>query len=120
MGTPPSLMQRVPDLPPGIGSYRFLYFSDLMKRPVCAGKIRDRVGRLTDLVFALKEPYPDENVMFPMGACFIVPVGKILSRSCSTYKALYDFVMQTPELQSHVLERMWPIIFHNEEIHADH
>ena len=61
----------------------------------------------------LKEPYPDENVMFPMGACFIVPVGKILSRSCSTYKALYDFVMQTPELHSHVLERMWPIIFHN-------
>ena len=59
MGTPPNLMQRVPDLPPGIGSYRFLYFSDLMKRPVCAGKIRDRVGRLTDLVFALKEPYPE-------------------------------------------------------------
>jgi CBS domain-containing protein/sporulation protein YlmC with PRC-barrel domain len=59
MGTPPSLMQRVPDLPPGIGNYRFLYFSDLMKRPVCAGKIRDRVGRLTDLVFALKEPYPE-------------------------------------------------------------
>ncbi|MEI8189778.1 MAG: PRC-barrel domain-containing protein, partial [candidate division NC10 bacterium] len=59
MGTPPGLMQRVPDLPPGIGSYRFLYFSDLMKRPVCAGKIRDRVGRLTDLVFALKEPYPE-------------------------------------------------------------
>ena len=59
MGTPPSLMQRVPDLPPGIGSYRFLYFSDLMKRPVCAGKIRDRVGKLTDLVFALKEPYPE-------------------------------------------------------------
>lgn len=59
MGTPPNVMQRVPDLPPGIGSYRFLYFSDLMKRPVCAGKIRDRVGRLTDLVFALKEPYPE-------------------------------------------------------------
>ena len=59
MGTPPNVMQRVPDLPPGIGNYRFLYFSDLMKRPVCAGKIRDRVGRLTDLVFALKEPYPE-------------------------------------------------------------
>jgi magnesium transporter len=59
MGTPPSAMQRVPDLPQGIGSYRFLYFSDLMKRPVCAGKIGDRVGKLTDLVFALKEPYPE-------------------------------------------------------------
>jgi CBS domain-containing protein len=49
---------RIPDLPPGIGSYRFLYFSELMKRPVCAGKIHDRLGRVTDLVFGLKEPYP--------------------------------------------------------------
>ncbi len=59
MGTPPNVMQRVPDLPQGISGYRFLYFSDLMKRPVCAGKIRDRLGKVTDLVFALKEPYPE-------------------------------------------------------------
>ena len=59
MLTPTNQLQRVPDLPPGIGSYRFLYFSDLMKRPVCAGKIQDRLGKLTDLVFALKEPYPE-------------------------------------------------------------
>ena len=59
MGTPPNVMQKVPDLPPGMSSYRFLYFSELMKRPVCAGKIRDRLGKLTDLVFALKEPYPE-------------------------------------------------------------
>ncbi|MFI5167501.1 MAG: magnesium transporter MgtE N-terminal domain-containing protein [Thermoanaerobaculales bacterium] len=50
---------KVPDLPAALGSYRFLYFSELLKRPVCAGKIKDRVGRLSDLVFALKEPYPE-------------------------------------------------------------
>jgi len=50
---------KVPDLPPGLGNFRFLYFSELMKRPVCAGKIRDRIGRLNDLVFSLKEPYPE-------------------------------------------------------------
>jgi CBS domain-containing protein/sporulation protein YlmC with PRC-barrel domain len=58
MVTPANQLHRVPDLPPGIGSFRFLYFSDLLKRPVCAGKIQDRRGKLTDLVFALKEPYP--------------------------------------------------------------
>lgn len=50
---------KVPDLPPGLGSFRFLYFLALMKRPVCAGKIQDRLGRLTDLVFAPREPYPE-------------------------------------------------------------
>lgn len=50
---------KVPDLPPGPGTSRFLYFSELMKRPVCVGTIRDRLGKLTDLVFALKEPYPE-------------------------------------------------------------
>jgi len=45
---------------PGIGhGYRFLYFSELTKRPICAGKIKDRIGRLTDLVFSLTEPYPE-------------------------------------------------------------
>lgn len=50
---------KVPDAPPGPGSSRFLYFSELMKRPVCVTTIRDRLGKLTDLVFALKEPYPE-------------------------------------------------------------
>ncbi len=50
---------RVPDLPQGIGSYRFIYFSELLKRPICIGKIGNRIGRLTDLVFAVAEPYPD-------------------------------------------------------------
>ncbi|HSB82155.1 MAG TPA: CBS domain-containing protein [Candidatus Methylomirabilis sp.] len=59
MATPPSVGHKVADLPQGTGSFRFLYFSDLLKRPVCAGKIQDRRGKLTDLVFALKEPYPE-------------------------------------------------------------
>jgi CBS domain-containing protein/uncharacterized protein YrrD len=44
--------------------YRFLYFSDLQNRPVCAGKIRNRLGRLTDLVFRLSEPYPEAVGVF--------------------------------------------------------
>jgi magnesium transporter len=40
-------------------AFRFLYFSELVRRPVCAGKIRDRIGRLDDLVVALAEPYPE-------------------------------------------------------------
>ena len=50
---------KVPDLPQGIGSYRFIYFSELLKKPICIGKIGNRIGRLTDLVFAVAEPYPD-------------------------------------------------------------
>ncbi len=40
------------------GSHQLIYFSELIKRPVCKGKIRDRLGKLTDLVFSLSEPYP--------------------------------------------------------------
>ncbi len=50
---------KILDLPPGIANFRFLYYADLIKRPVCAGKIDNRIGRLTDLVFAIKEPYPE-------------------------------------------------------------
>jgi len=39
--------------------YRFHYFSQLLNRPVCAGKIKNRLGRLTDLVVRLSEPYPE-------------------------------------------------------------
>ena len=35
------------------------YFSELLRRPICAGKINHRLGRLTDLVFRLAEPYPE-------------------------------------------------------------
>ncbi len=50
---------KVVDLPSGIGSYQFFYFSELIKRPICVGKIKDRIGQLTDLVFLLTEPYPE-------------------------------------------------------------
>jgi magnesium transporter len=43
----------------GDQSYRFLYFSELLKRPVCAGKISNRLGKVTDLVFKLSEAYPE-------------------------------------------------------------
>jgi len=39
--------------------YRFHYFSNLIGRPVCVGKIQNRIGKLTDLVFRLSEPYPE-------------------------------------------------------------
>ncbi len=44
------------DLP---GEFRFLYFSQLIHRPVCVGKIQHRIGRVDDLVFSLAEPYPE-------------------------------------------------------------
>jgi magnesium transporter len=39
--------------------FQLFFFSELVKRPLCAGKISQRVGRLTDLVFRLAEPYPE-------------------------------------------------------------
>ena len=38
--------------------YRMIFFSDLLKRRICAGKIDDRIGRLSDIAFNLAEPYP--------------------------------------------------------------
>lgn len=47
---------------PTVGGYQdfqFLYFSQLSKRTVCAGKITDRIGKVADLVFKMADPYPD-------------------------------------------------------------
>lgn len=44
--------------------YRFHYFSQLVGRPVCAGKIKNRLGRLSDLVFGLSESYPEAVGLF--------------------------------------------------------
>lgn len=41
------------------GEFRFLYFSQLIHRPVCKGKIHDRIGKVDDLVFSLNELYPE-------------------------------------------------------------
>jgi magnesium transporter len=59
MMTPTTNASKIPDLPSGTGDYRFLYFSELIKRPICVGKIKDRIGKLTDLVFLQAEPYPE-------------------------------------------------------------
>ena len=48
-----------PDLPQGPGQFRFFYFSELLTRPICIGKIGNRIGKLTDLVFAVSDPYPE-------------------------------------------------------------
>ncbi len=50
---------RIADLPRGMGHFRFIYFTEIMKRPVCVGKIKDRIGKLSDLVFAVTDPYPE-------------------------------------------------------------
>ncbi len=50
---------RMPDLLPGLANFRFIYYSELMKRPICVGKIHNRIGKLTDLVFIIKDPYPE-------------------------------------------------------------
>jgi magnesium transporter len=47
------------DQHPGHEQFRFLFFSELLKLPVCREKIKNRIGKLTDLVFLHKEPYPE-------------------------------------------------------------
>ena len=53
---PPALQS---DLPAAGKDFRFHYFSQLVGRPVCQGNINHRLGKLTDIVFRLNEPYPE-------------------------------------------------------------
>jgi magnesium transporter len=39
--------------------YKLFFFSQLLKQRICAGKINHKIGKLTDLVFRLAEPFPD-------------------------------------------------------------
>jgi magnesium transporter len=60
----PKNIQKTADNQPGPaaahgGARHFLHFSELLKRPVVAGSIRDRIGRLTDIVFSQQEPFPE-------------------------------------------------------------
>ena len=59
MAATPSSSPKNPDSAGPAKDYRFHYFSQLLNRPVCAGKIKNRIGRMTDLVFRLSEPYPE-------------------------------------------------------------
>jgi CBS domain-containing protein/sporulation protein YlmC with PRC-barrel domain len=50
---------KTPEAAAGIKDFQTYYFTQLQNRRVCAGKISDRIGRLSDLVFRLSEPYPE-------------------------------------------------------------
>jgi magnesium transporter len=56
---PPGPPSATPGVPAALKDYKAFYFSELLNRPVCAGKIKDRLGRLDDLVFRFAEPYPE-------------------------------------------------------------
>jgi CBS domain-containing protein len=43
----------------GLGILSFVRFSELLHRPVCAGSISDRIGRVEDIVFSQSEPFPE-------------------------------------------------------------
>jgi magnesium transporter len=46
---------------PGLSQedYKLFYFTHLLNRRICAGKFSRKVGKVTDLVFRLVEPFPD-------------------------------------------------------------
>lgn len=52
------------DLPPGSANARFVFFGELVKRPVRVRNGGDRLGKLSDVVVLLKEPYPDVVGLF--------------------------------------------------------
>jgi CBS domain-containing protein len=42
-----------------VKDFQTFWFSELLKRRISAGKINNKLGKLTDLVFRLNEPYPE-------------------------------------------------------------
>ena len=46
-------------IPGATTEFHFHYLSELLKRPVCTGKIQNRIGRVDDLVCKMAEPYPE-------------------------------------------------------------
>ena len=60
MTNPPNIRtSKTPDAALGATDFQTFYFSELLNRRVCAGKIGNRLGRVTDLVFRLSDPYPE-------------------------------------------------------------
>lgn len=43
----------------GEKDYELFFFSEFLKRPICTGKVSQRIGRLTDLVFRFTDVYPE-------------------------------------------------------------
>src|SRR6202049_4618931 len=44
---------------PGNEDYKLFYFTQLIKRRICGEKFSQKIGKVTDLVFRLVEPYPE-------------------------------------------------------------
>ena len=44
---------------PSHEDYQLFYFTQLLKRRICADKYRQKIGKVTDLVFRLVEPFPE-------------------------------------------------------------
>jgi magnesium transporter len=59
MVTSPDFLSKHPDPGAAGKDFRFVYFSAMLARPVCVGKINNRIGKLTDLIVKLSEPYPE-------------------------------------------------------------
>ncbi len=59
MTTPPIPPAKPTGLSQVGDSHQLVFFSELLKRPICVGKVTNRKGRLTDLVFRLADPYPE-------------------------------------------------------------
>jgi magnesium transporter len=55
---------KTPEAATGVKDFQTFYFSELLKRPICAGKIQNRLGKLSDLVFHIAEPYPEAIGIF--------------------------------------------------------
>jgi magnesium transporter len=45
--------------PLGHEDYKLFFFSQLLKRRICAEKFNQKIGRVTDLIFRLAEPFPE-------------------------------------------------------------
>ena len=56
------------------------------------------------------KPFPG-TVDFPAGSCFLVSAAAIRENERAFYQSLFEYVTQTPDFHSHVLERMWPEVF---------
>ncbi|MHB1688122.1 MAG: magnesium transporter MgtE N-terminal domain-containing protein [Ignavibacteriaceae bacterium] len=50
---------KINELPSGMKEFNFIYFSQLLKLPVCTGKIKDKIGKVFDIVFRITEPFPE-------------------------------------------------------------
>ena len=43
----------------GYEDYKLLYFTQLLKRRICGVKFSQKIGKVTDLIFRLVDPYPE-------------------------------------------------------------